>query len=63
MQKDAYNFLSYYFVFTVKTTALQYSYFYCLVRLWNSLPRHIRKASSVVLFKKHDNDLYNLQFR
>ena len=31
----------------VKTTALQVSYFYRLVRLWNSLPRHIREASSV----------------
>ena len=26
----------------VKTTALQVSYFYRIVRLWNSLPRHIR---------------------
>ena len=31
----------------VKTTALQVSYFYRIVRLWNSLPRHIREASSV----------------
>ena len=42
----------------VKTTALQVYYFYRLVRLWNSLPRHIRKASSVFSFKKHINDLY-----
>ena len=31
----------------VKTIALQVSYFYRIVRLWNSLPRHIREASSV----------------
>ena len=34
----------------VKTTALQSSYFYRLVRLWNSLPREIREASSVFSF-------------
>ena len=42
----------------VKTTALQVSYFYRFVRLWNSLPRHIREASSVFYFKKYVNDLY-----
>ena len=42
----------------VKTTALQVSYFYRIVRLWNSLPRHIREASSVFSFKKHDIELY-----
>ena len=40
------------------TTALQVSYFYRNVRLWNSLPRHIREASSVFSFKKHVIDLY-----
>ena len=44
----------------IKTTALQVSYFYRLVGLWNSLPRHIREASSVFSFKKHVNDLYFL---
>ena len=34
------------------------SYFYRIVRLWNSLPRHIREASSVFSFKIHVNDLY-----
>ena len=42
----------------VKTTALQFSYFYRLVRSWNSLPRHIREASSVFSSKKHVNDFY-----
>ena len=42
----------------VKTTALQVSYFYRLVRLWNSLYRHIREASSVFSFKKHVYDLH-----
>ena len=42
----------------VKTTALQSSYFYRLVRLWNSLPRDIREASSVFSFKKYINNLY-----
>ena len=42
----------------VKTTGFQVSYFYRIVRLWNSLPRHIREASSVFSFKKHVNDLY-----
>ena len=42
----------------VKTIALQVSYFYRIVRLWNSLPRHIREASSVFSFKKHVNDPY-----
>ena len=42
----------------VKTTALQSSYFYRLVRLWNSLPRDIREASSVFSFKKYTNNLY-----
>ena len=42
----------------VKTTALQVSYFYRIVRLWNSLSRHIREASSVFSFKKDVNDLY-----
>ena len=42
----------------VKTTALQSSYFYRIVRLWNSLPRDIREASSVFSFKKYINNLY-----
>ena len=42
----------------VKTTALQSSYFYRLVRLWNSLSRDIREASSVFSFKKYINNLY-----
>ena len=42
----------------VKTTALQSSYFYRLVRLWNSLLRDIREASSVFSFKKYINNLY-----
>ena len=37
----------------VKTTALQVSYFYRIERLWNSLPRPIREASSVlIVFQK-----------
>ena len=42
----------------VKTTALQSSYFYRLVRLLNSLPRDILEASSVFSFKKYINNLY-----
>ena len=42
----------------VKTTAHQVSYFYRLVRLWNSLPRPIRETNSAFSFKKHVNDFY-----
>ena len=36
----------------VKTTVFQVSHFYRIVRLWNSLPWHIREASSVFSFEK-----------
>ena len=46
----------------VKTTALQVSYFYRLVRLWNSLPRYIREASSIFSVQKHVIDLFFSNF-